>query len=319
VRNAVDSQPAEAWTNNIYSSWLACLRELSVPTTDAQYPQVMRTRAWAMKTLNTQVASWTQLRHDTVLYAKQPYTGLILCGYPDGYVEPRPAFWSKMNGLALRTRALVSTLPKTGQFVFEPNDPNTDTNFTSSLAAIWTNRVQCLDTFASTMTTLLGISESELAGLPLSSNQVWFLKGIVENPGSTYTGSRTYSGWYPALFYRNARAAHSVAYSCDRWDPLVTDVHTDPAEPLVSDPGSILHEGVGNVQLLMLAVDCGAGDAAVYAGPVLSHYEFELGPTTRKTDDQWKSEARAGNLPTQPDWTRSYLVPGPFTVPPYIY
>jgi hypothetical protein len=194
-----------------------------------------------------------------------------------------------------------------------------DTSFTNSLGAIWTNRVQCLDAFASTMITLQGISDSELAGLPFSSNQVLFLKGIVENPGILYTGIKTYSGWYPALFYQNSRAAHSAEYSSDRWDPMVTDVHTDPAEPLVSDPGSTLHEGIGNIQLIMLAVDCGAGDAAVYAGPVLSHYEFELGPTTRETDDQWKSDARVSNLPTQPDWTRSYLVPGPFTVPLNIY
>jgi hypothetical protein len=87
----------------------------------------------------------------------------------------------------------------------------------------------------------------------------------------------------------------------------------------MSDPGSVLHEGVGNVQLLMLAVNCGDGTAAVYAGPVLSHYEFELGPTTRETDDQWKSDARTSNLPPQPEWTRSYLVPGPYTVPNGIY
>ena len=80
----------------------------------------------------------------------------------------------------------------------------------------------------------------------------------------------------------------------------------------------MVHEGVANVNLLLIAIDNGP-DRMVYAGPVLSHYEFELGPTTRETDDQWKSDARAGNLPTQPDWTRSYLVPGPFTVPFYIY
>ncbi len=111
----VDSQGPEAWTNNIYSSWLACLRELSPPTTDPQYPEAMRTHAWAMKTLNTQLASWTELRHDTVLYAKQPYTGLILCEYPDGYVEPRPAFWRKMREMALRTKDLVSTLSQDGR------------------------------------------------------------------------------------------------------------------------------------------------------------------------------------------------------------
>jgi len=91
----------------------------------------------------------------------------------------------------------------------------------------------------------------------------------------------------------------------------VTDVHTDPTDVEVGDPGSILHEGVGNVHLLMIAVDCGPGDRAVYAGPVLSHYEFELGPTTRKTDEAWKSEVSAGVLPPQPDWTRGYSVPSP--------
>lgn len=318
ARNVVDSQAAEAWTNNIYSSWLACLRELSTPTASPQYPETMRTRAWAMKTLNTQLASWTELRHDTVLYARQPYTGLILCDYPDGYVEPRPGFWLKMQEMALRTKALVSTLSKVGQFVFEPNDGN-DTAFTNSLGAIWTNRVEFLSNFAGTMATLQSISEKELAHAPLSTNEVVFLKGVVEYPGSLYTGARTYSGWYPRLFYRNSRAAHSVDYSCDRWDPLVTDVHTDPPEPLVNDPGGVLHEGVGNVHLLMIAVDGRAGNAAVYAGPVLSHYEFELGPATRQTDSQWKWDARTSNFPAPPEWTRGYLVPGPYTVPSNVY
>ena len=54
-------------------NWLATLRELSKPISDSKYPEAMRTRTWGMKTLNTQLASWTQLRHDTVLYAKQSY------------------------------------------------------------------------------------------------------------------------------------------------------------------------------------------------------------------------------------------------------
>ncbi len=148
-----------------------------------------------------------------------------------------------------------------GEFVFEPNDPNDsyDTPFTNSLAVIWANRVQHLSNFASAMATLQSISDKELAHTPLASNEVLFLQGIVEDPGILYTGARTYSGWYPGLFYQNSRALHSADYSSDRWDPLVTDVHTDPPEPLVNDTGSVLHEGVGNVQLLMIAVDCGAG------------------------------------------------------------
>ena len=45
-----------------------------------------------MKNLNTQMASWTELRHDTLLYAKPTYTDPGLCVYPDGYVEPRLEF-----------------------------------------------------------------------------------------------------------------------------------------------------------------------------------------------------------------------------------
>jgi hypothetical protein len=317
ARRVVDLQDASVWTNNIYYCWLGCLRELSQPTTGAEYPDAMRTRAWGMKTLNSQLASWTELRHDTVLYVKQPYTGIVLCSYPDGFIEPRVSFWERMRDMALRTKDLVATLPKTGQFIFEPNDAN-DTPFTNSIGTIYTNRIQFLDNFAARMTILRDVSVKELNRQSLSSNEVFFIQSLIENPFQ-YGSVRSYSGWYPNLFYYNARASRSLISPSDNWDALVTDVHTDPEDLFVGDPGSILHEGVGTVQLLMIAVNWGVGDAAVYAGPVMSHYEFELGPTTRKTDSQWKSELRAGNAPPQPEWTRSYLVPGTFTFPPYIY
>jgi hypothetical protein len=98
----------------------------------------------------------------------------------------------------------------------------------------------------------------------------------------------------------------------------VADVHTDTPDPDVGDPGAVIHEGIGHVHLLMIAVDNGP-DRMVYAGPVLSHYEFEMPGTTRMTDEQWKARLRAGLKPPSPDWTRSYLVPGPFTVPPGYY
>ena len=167
------------------------------------------------------------------------------------------------------------------------------------------------------MTTLQGIAQKEVNHELLSTNEVEFLQSLMEGRGVVYTGTKTYSGWYPQLYYLNARARRSVPFfsPSDAWDALVTDVMTDPADALVGDPGSILHEGVANVHLLVIAVDYGPGDIAVYAGPVLSHYEFELGPATRKTDSQWKSEIRAGTLPPQNDWTSSYLVPGPYTIP----
>src|SRR6185369_17318542 len=88
------------------------------PTTGPEYPEALRTRAWAMKTLNTQLASWTQLRHDTILYAQQSYTPILTCAYPDGYVEPRPAFWSRLGQMALATKAILATLPAAGVFTY---------------------------------------------------------------------------------------------------------------------------------------------------------------------------------------------------------
>jgi hypothetical protein len=73
VRTVLDKQTPESWTSSVYADWLGTLRELSQPIMAPNYPQVLRTRAWAMKSLNTQMASWSQLRHDTILYAKQSY------------------------------------------------------------------------------------------------------------------------------------------------------------------------------------------------------------------------------------------------------
>src|SRR4030095_13689833 len=105
-----------AWDSNIYMNWLACLRELSAPTTDTKYPEAMRTRAWAMKTLNTQLASWTQLRHDTILYAKQSYNGADACVYPTGFGEPRSEFWSRLKAVASRAAEQVASLKYEGSY-----------------------------------------------------------------------------------------------------------------------------------------------------------------------------------------------------------
>jgi len=312
VRNVVDKQNESAWTNSIYAHWLACLRELSAATTGPEYPQVMRTRAWAMKDVNTQLASWTQLRHDTVLYAKQSYTDPVICSYPAGFVEARPGFWQRMRVMAQHTRALLGELPSTGTVVVQNRRGS---GFqTVDLGTVYSNRLAFLDNFSSKMNVLQGISEKELARQPLTTNEITFLQNLIEDQ-LFYAGFRFYTGWYPHLFYANVHQELPWFYlngeGSDKWDALVTDVHTDTFDLIRGDPGGVLHEAVGNVHLLMIAVDCGPGDVAVYAGPVLSHYEFELGPDTRMTDSEWQALFWPGPLPPQPEWTRGYLVPSP--------
>lgn len=67
----------------------------------------------------------------------------------------------------------------------------------------------------------------------------------------------------------------------------------------------------------MIAVDNGP-DRMVYAGPVMSHYEFIVpGPAmNRMTDSEWSQAfpdfrwPRNQLPPPRPVWTQSHLVPG---------
>ncbi|NQE05034.1 hypothetical protein C5S32_04105 [ANME-1 cluster archaeon GoMg1] len=86
------------WNRNLYWSWLYTLKPLLKGFGDG-YPTFMQTRAWQEKALQTSLASWTELRHDTILYAKQSYTPPLLSMPPEpkpvvGYVEPVPEFGS---------------------------------------------------------------------------------------------------------------------------------------------------------------------------------------------------------------------------------
>jgi hypothetical protein len=78
---------------------------------------------------------------------------------------------------------------------------------------------------------------------------------------------------------------------------------------MTGDPGCVLHQGVGSVDLLMIAIENGT-DRVMYAGPVLSHYEFETPVNARMSDSEWRKDAIAGKLPPRPEWTKGYLVPG---------
>ncbi|WP_424102636.1 DUF3160 domain-containing protein [Moorena producens] len=280
--NVVDQLNPSAWEENLYMNWLATLRELSKPTTDSKYPEAMRTRAWGMKTLNTQLASWTQLRHDTILYAKQSYTLGLACIYPAGFVEPRPEFWQRFEKMAVLAGQLIENTP-----------------FPERIRGIQQKQTKFFKNFSQQLTILKEIALKELAQQELTEAQTNFLEKVVEIQRFA-SGGPTYTGWYPRLFYKEPEDS-------DKWDAIVADVHTNVPDPMVGDPGSVLHQGVGNIDLLMIAVDNGK-DKMVFAGPVLSHYQFEMPEVSRKSDSEWKKDIKTGKLPPRPNWTKSYLV-----------
>ena len=99
------------------------------------------------------------------------------------------------------------------------------------------------------------------------------------------------------LFYKDYGQLGGTADSngSNKSDPLVTDIHTAPPDQI--DPsGGVLHQGTGNVDLLLIAVDNGP-DRMMYAGPVMSHYEFIVpGPSlTRMSDSEWQGNLSGGN------------------------
>jgi hypothetical protein len=319
-----DTLEPEAVEDNLYNGWLAALRVLSKPTTAPNYPEAMRTRAWAMKTLNTQLASWTQLRHDTIAYVKQSVTAIGICSYPEGYVEPAPEFYCLMQHLSQKAADAVGLLHLQGITHIETNDV---INFGGDvdLGQFKTNMVLFLNRFASTMGVLQGIALKELACQPLNEAETRFLRNVVQL-GLGYLGVLEFNGWYPRLFYKSnegmdwrlenyfydPRTLQYVegrpAHDSDVEDILVADVHTDPPDTLTPDPGAVLHEGVGRVYIMLIAVDSGP-DRMVYAGPVFSHFEFLEPYGTRLNDGEWKDHVLAGDRPAHPEWTRDYLVP----------
>jgi hypothetical protein len=97
-------KPSEEWAQNLYWNWLYCLMPLLYEK-DSGYPFFMQTLAWADKELLTALASWAELRHDTILYAKQSTSPCGLCpGPPKSYVEPNPHVYARLASLVRYTR-----------------------------------------------------------------------------------------------------------------------------------------------------------------------------------------------------------------------
>src|SRR5439155_7910251 len=176
VRAVVEQHPESAWNQNIYMQWLATLRELSAPATGPFYPDAMRTRAWAMKDLNTQLASWTQLRHDTILYAKQSYTFGAQCSYPAGFVEPRTNFWRRLQKMAQDAANLIDKTDYNGSVQFEiPSDLVPPDLIETNLTVLQARQVAFFQHFASVAGTLLNMSEKELRQEPFTKDQSDFI------------------------------------------------------------------------------------------------------------------------------------------------
>lgn len=74
LRLTIDKLPTAYWQSNIYTRWFDALRTLHQIPEGPHLPDLLRTQVWQRKQLNNQLASWAELRHDTILYVAQVYS-----------------------------------------------------------------------------------------------------------------------------------------------------------------------------------------------------------------------------------------------------
>jgi hypothetical protein len=108
---AVSTRPPEQWGSTVYDAWLYALQPMWTPHGKA-FPDYMRSNAWAAKDLQSGLGSYVELKHDTILFAKQLVAeagGDFSHRNPLNWVEPDPAAFERLAaGADLLRRGLAS-------------------------------------------------------------------------------------------------------------------------------------------------------------------------------------------------------------------
>lgn len=285
IKQELAKLPASEWSKNLHSAWLAAIASLHKRPDDPRLPKVFRSAPWKDKVLQTQLASWAELRHDHILYAKQSFTGAAGCEFPDAYVEPVPHFYSKMNEMLDLLALATETVTNEGLMVPEEIDLR-------------------IEHFMSVLDNLEDIARKELAHEPLETHEMRFLKQAVEHEASGY-GPKRWDGWYPKLIGINPVGT---------FKPTIADVHTQPKNPVTGEAAKILHAGTGAFEVATVLVDCPGKKKCAYVGPVSSFYELVPPNQERLTDEAWKILLRTRKVQqTRPDWIKSFRLPDEFT------
>jgi hypothetical protein len=273
LRYLVDSYGEEFWSSSLYNAWLDAIRTLNVPDDIAGLPPFMQTAAWWQQKMNTQLASWAQLRHDNLLYAKQSYTGGVSCSFPEVYVEPFPAFYDRLGGFARKAADIYRGLS-------------------------WQSGVTpFFERMALTMDTLRGIAEKELAGTALTDAERHFGQSLLFLRGVC---GMQFDGWYLRLFYNEEEPKE---------DYVTADVHTAPTDASGAPVGWVYHVGTGKLNLGVIVAPREDGTPTAFVAPMMSFHEHVTTNFDRLTDERWKEMLAAGVF-TRPVWTNNWLADG---------
>ena len=267
------------WQQTISNRWMDALKTLH--DTNGGYPFFMLTPEWQKKDLNAALASWAELKHDAILYAKQPFGAECGGGGPPepvvtGYVEPNVKFWRKAINLLNATADVLERH-----------------HLTTEKGKRATERLREEAQF------LLRVSEEELAGKKLAEDDYDAIKHI----GATFENisldlvrdeEQFLMGW-------------NDVEGTDRKVALIADVYT--ANSLNNPEKCVMYVAVGLADEIYCIVEVD-GYLWLMRGAVLSYRETRRGlDILRLTDEEWQK-----NLETYPDegrptWMQDIIVP----------
>ncbi|MDE5931986.1 MAG: DUF3160 domain-containing protein, partial [Lachnospiraceae bacterium] len=264
------------WSASLYAGWLNTLRPL-LEVKGEGYPIFMQGEEWARKNLECFAGSFTELKHDTVLYSKQAMAEMG-GGWeqePDdrGYVEPEPLVYMRFENLAAST-----ALGLKAYGVLRAADEEN------------------LNRLAELANQLYVISNKELRDEVLTEDE--------------YELIRCYGGNIEHFWYETFKAEIEEEGLSGRDCPaaVVVDIATDPS-------GAVLEAATGNPSDIYVVVKVD-GKVKIARGAVYSFYQFTWPMEDRLTDSKWRQMigAQAGDdgyydkdpSIQQPEWTESY-------------
>lgn len=267
------------WNDNVCNVWLSALKLLNQQETSAPY--FMLTPQWEKKSLNAALASWTELKHDAILYAKQPMGAECGgAGPPNpvvrGYVEPNVKFWQRAISLLESTETLLNTY-----------------GLTTERSKTITTRIKEMAEF------LLQASEKELKGKLLSEeeyDQLKYIGASFENISLELIKNDNQQLW-----------EWSDVQGPERSVALVADVYTANADN--NPQKTILYEGVGNADEIYVIIEL-QGYLYLMRGGVFSYREFTRPyGEQRMNDEEWQKKLETEPRLGIPEWMKEIIVP----------
>jgi hypothetical protein len=259
---------------SLYLDYLDALAALlDEPEHDA--PSFMSGESWKIKSCQTTLAGWSQLRHTWALQAKQNFQsiGLRERGYP-GFVEPEPEFFKRMTDLIEKTESL---LKDSGAFEKEFRG-KTEDPFYEEYYEVGPDIEELWKELMRISRRLESLSHKQLRGVPLSIDENNFIQSFGDRLG----GIMLYSG---------------DSYISPRDDaPRVVDVFSN-----ANVEKGYLEVGIARPRAVYVLYPVKGGEI-LCRGAVMPYYEFTC--SERLTDEEWRELLKTKKRPKQPDWIK---------------